>query len=100
MAKKSTIAKAKKRLKQVALGLTRRARVKESVRTAESFDELQASVSKLQAMPRNESPIRVRRRCACCGRPRGVYRRFQLCRMCLRKALMKGDVPGARKASW
>jgi len=43
---------------------------------------------------------RLRRRCEICGRPRAVYRKFKICRICLRKLAHKGKVPGMRKASW
>ncbi len=39
-------------------------------------------------------------RCNRCGRPRAVYRRFGLCRICFRELANKGQVPGVRKASW
>ena len=56
----------------------------------------------LKKLPLNSSITRRRRRCRQdkCGRPRGVYRKFGLCRIHLREALMRGDVPGGRKASW
>jgi small subunit ribosomal protein S14 len=54
----------------------------------------------LNKRPRNESPSRGRRRCQRCGRPRAVYRKFGLCRIHLREAAMRGDVPGLVKASW
>ncbi|QQR90440.1 MAG: type Z 30S ribosomal protein S14 [Myxococcales bacterium] len=44
--------------------------------------------------------VRHRNRCKCCGRPRGFYRKFQLCRICLRKLALAGDVPGVTKSSW
>jgi len=45
-------------------------------------------------------PTRKRNRCQLCGRPRGYYRKFQICRICLRKLASEGSVPGVRKASW
>ena len=39
-------------------------------------------------------------RCHLCGRPRGYYRKFKLCRICLRELASRGEVPGVRKASW
>lgn len=39
-------------------------------------------------------------RCNRCGRPRSVYRKFGLCRICLRELALKGELPGVRKASW
>jgi small subunit ribosomal protein S14 len=55
---------------------------------------------KLQALPRDASPVRERRRCGVTGRPHGVYRKFGLGRNKLREAAMRGDVPGLVKASW
>ena len=43
---------------------------------------------------------RLIRRCGMCGRVRGVYRKFGICRICLRKKALLGEVPGMRKASW
>ncbi len=39
-------------------------------------------------------------RCSVCGRPRSVYRKFGLCRVCLREMAYKGELPGVKKASW
>jgi small subunit ribosomal protein S14 len=64
------------------------------------YDERMQAVSKLNKRPRDESKCRCRNRCIICGRPRSVYRKFSLCRLCIRKALMFGYVPGAKKASW
>lgn len=55
---------------------------------------------KLQSLPRNASPTRLRNRCALTGRPRGVYRKFGLGRSKLREIAMRGEVPGVIKASW
>jgi small subunit ribosomal protein S14 len=55
---------------------------------------------KLQALPRDSSPVRLRNRCELTGRPRGTYRKFGLGRNKLREAAMRGDVPGIAKASW
>ena len=44
--------------------------------------------------------VRGINRCARCGRPRAFYRKFGLCRVCLRELANKGEVPGVRKASW
>ena len=43
---------------------------------------------------------RLRRRCKICGRPRAVYRKFGICRICFRKLADQGLIPGVRKASW
>jgi small subunit ribosomal protein S14 len=44
--------------------------------------------------------IRIRLRCKLCGRPRAVYRKFGVCRICLRDMASDGLIPGVRKASW
>ena len=48
----------------------------------------------------DESPTRQTRRCWKCGRPKGVYRRFGLCRCCIFQAMRQGWLVGVRKASW
>jgi small subunit ribosomal protein S14 len=55
---------------------------------------------RLQKLPRNASPVRLRNRCAITGRPRGVYRKFGLGRTKLRETAMRGEIPGVIKASW
>ncbi|HEY5764317.1 MAG TPA: 30S ribosomal protein S14 [Rhodocyclaceae bacterium] len=55
---------------------------------------------KLQALPRNANPTRQRNRCQITGRPRGVFRKFGLCRNKLRELAFAGEVPGLVKASW
>jgi small subunit ribosomal protein S14 len=55
---------------------------------------------KLQKLPRNASPVRVRNRCALTGRPRGTFRKFGLARNKLREIAMRGEIPGVTKASW
>jgi small subunit ribosomal protein S14 len=44
--------------------------------------------------------VRNYNRCSRCGRPRAYYRKFGLCRVCLRQLAGRGEVPGIRKASW
>ncbi|MBN9429552.1 MAG: 30S ribosomal protein S14 [Burkholderiales bacterium] len=62
-------------------------------------DRYQARL-KLQALPRNSSPTRIRNRCEVTGRPRGTFRKFGLARNKLREIAMRGEVPGLTKASW
>jgi small subunit ribosomal protein S14 len=62
-------------------------------------DRFQARL-KLQALPRDSSPTRLRNRCAITGRPRGTFRKFGLARNKLREVAMRGEVPGLTKASW
>ena len=59
-----------------------------------------AARQKLQALPRNASPVRLRNRCALTGRPRGVFSKFGLGRTKLREFAMRGEIPGIIKASW
>ncbi|MCK4624388.1 MAG: type Z 30S ribosomal protein S14 [Phycisphaerae bacterium] len=58
----------------------------------------QAQIAKSKRPPKFST--RIQRRCQMCGRPRGVYRKFRICRICLRKLANEGKVPGMRKASW
>ena len=55
---------------------------------------------KLSKLPRNSSKSRIRNRCSLTGRPRAVYRKFGLSRIALRELVLKGRVPGVKKASW
>ncbi len=45
-------------------------------------------------------PVRAYTRCELCGRPRAVYRKFRICRICFRTLANEGRIPGVRKASW
>ncbi|MEO6564232.1 MAG: 30S ribosomal protein S14 [Nitrosospira sp.] len=65
-----------------------------------SDEERHSARIKLQMLPRNASPVRLRNRCALTGRPRGVYRKFGLGRSKLRDIAMSGEIPGITKASW
>ncbi|HXN16633.1 MAG TPA: 30S ribosomal protein S14 [Usitatibacter sp.] len=65
--------------------------------TDDARDEARA---KLQALPRNASPVRLRNRCAITGRPRGTFRKFGLGRNKIREIAMRGEIPGMIKASW
>jgi small subunit ribosomal protein S14 len=65
-----------------------------------SDEERYEARQKLQALPRNASPVRLRNRCALTGRPRGVFRKFGLGRSKLREYAMRGEIPGIVKASW
>lgn len=101
MAKKSMIAREKKRTQTVEKYSVKRAALKAILTDIEASDDdkWEAQV-KLQKLPRDASPVRQRRRCQITGRPHGVYRKFGLCRNKLREAAMRGDVPGLVKSSW
>jgi small subunit ribosomal protein S14 len=64
------------------------------------MDERMDAMKRLQALPRNASPSRLRNRCDLTGRPRGTFRKFGLARTKIREAAMRGDIPGLVKASW
>jgi len=101
MAKKSMIAREKKRELTAARYAARRAELKLIISSVNTTDEEKWDAqSKLQKLPRDASPSRQRRRCQLTGRPHGVFRKFGLCRNKLREAAMRGDVPGLVKASW
>ncbi len=101
MAKKSMIQRELKRAKLVARHAEKRAKLKAVIRNVNSTDEeRQAAQDKLNKLPRDGSPTRMRNRCAITGRPHGVYRKFGLGRNKLREAAMNGEIPGLTKASW
>jgi small subunit ribosomal protein S14 len=101
MAKVSLVNREKKRRSAVAKFATRRAALIAVIRNAKASDEERdAARAKLQALPRNSSPVRLRNRCALTGRARGVYRKFGLGRNKLRDIAMRGEIPGMVKASW
>ena len=101
MAKKSMIAREKKRTKLVAQYADRRKKLKAIIISDEvGYEEKMTAVVALQKLPRDSSPARQRNRCRITGRPHGVYRKFGLSRIKLREAAMRGDVPGLVKASW
>ena len=101
MAKLATKNREAKRAKLVAKYAAKRAELTAIINNAGlSDDERMAARLKLQQLPRNASPVRQRNRCELTGRPRGVFRKFGLCRNKLREFAMRGEVPGMTKASW
>jgi small subunit ribosomal protein S14 len=79
----------------------RRSALKAIIQDAtQSMDERLDAQRRLQGLPRNASPTRLRNRCSLTGRPRGTFRMFGLGRNKLREAAMRGDIPGLTKASW
>ena len=79
----------------------RRAQLLDILHDSRSSDEAkQEAREKLQKLPRDASPVRLRNRCALTGRPRGVFRKFGLARNKLRDLALRGEVPGVIKASW
>ena len=101
MAKLALINREEKRAKQVAKYAAKRAELFVTINNVNLSDEQRMDARlKLQQLPRNSSPSRQRNRCALTGRPRGVFRKFGLCRNKLRDIAMRGEVPGMTKASW
>lgn len=101
MAKLSLINREAKRAKMVAKYAAKRAELKAIVDNEKlGDDERMGARLKMQLLPRDSSPVRQRMRCALTGRPRGVFKKFGLCRNKLREIAMRGEVPGMTKASW
>jgi len=101
MAKKSMLAREVKRAAAVKRYAAKRAECKRIIQSPLSSDEERYEAQlKLQALPRDASPSRLRNRCSITGRSHGYYRRFGLGRNKLREATMRGDIPGLSKASW
>ena len=79
----------------------KRLALNEIIKNASSTTEEKAEARlKLQSLPKNSSPVRLRNRCALTGRPRGVYSKFGIARSKLRDLMLSGEVPGITKASW
>ena len=101
MAKQSVINREKKRRDTVKKFAARRAELMTTLRSSSASDEDKVMArDKLQKLPRNASPVRLRNRCALTGRPRGVFKKFGLARGKLREIAMRGEIPGVIKASW
>ena len=101
MAKLAVKLRQQKRRKTVDKFKARRQTLLELLQSPRVSDEdKEAAREKLQKLPRDASPVRLRNRCALTGRPRGVYRKFGLGRNKLRELALKGEVPGIIKASW
>ncbi len=101
MAKRCMVNREIKREKLVKKYAAKRAQLKKDiVNMSLSAEEREAAAVKLQKLPRDASPVRMRNRCEITGRPHGYYRKFGLSRNKLREHAMKGDIPGLVMASW
>ena len=101
MAKTAVINRDLKRRKTVKKFAKKRAELQAVIDNAKISDEDRfAARQKLQQLPRNSSPTRLRNRCKLTGRPRGVFRKLGLGRNMLRVIAMRGEIPGVVKASW
>ncbi|MCL4542324.1 MAG: type Z 30S ribosomal protein S14 [Deltaproteobacteria bacterium] len=54
----------------------------------------------IKALRKPKFKVRAHNRCPICGRPRGYYRKFDMCRICFRTFSSKGLIPGVIKSSW
>ncbi|HEY0426858.1 MAG TPA: 30S ribosomal protein S14 [Pyrinomonadaceae bacterium] len=101
MAKISKIVKNEKRKKLTKQYAERRAALKKIINNpASTPEQVDEAVVKLQKMPRDASPVRVRNRCSQTGRPRGFLRKFGMSRVTLRELALEGQIPGVTKSSW
>lgn len=101
MAKISKVVKNQRRKDTVKLYAERRAAAKKIINDPRSTPEqVDAAVMRLQKMPRDASPSRVRNRCSQTGRTRGYLRKFGLSRIALRDLALEGQIPGVVKSSW
>ena len=101
MAKKAMINKNERRKATVAKYAAKRAELKELIRNPKTDDaERELAMDKLQKLPRDASPTRVRNRCGVTGRPRGYIRKFGLSRIAMREMAHEGELPGVTKSSW
>ncbi len=101
MAKVALINREQKRRDTVKKFAAKRAELLAIIEDSRQSEEARHEARlKLQALPRDASPVRLRNRCALTGRPRGTFRKFGLGRSKLREYAMRGEIPGVIKASW
>jgi len=101
MAKTAVVNRDLKRRKTVKKFAKKRAELIAAINNSRLSEETRlAARHKLQQLPRNSSPTRLRNRCKLTGRPRGFYSKFGLGRNKLREIAMRGEIPGVVKASW
>lgn len=101
MAKISKVVKNEKRKEKVVRYAAKRAELKKIINNPKSsVEQVDEAVMKLQKIPRDASPVRVRNRCSQTGRPRGYLRKFGISRVALRELALQGQIPGVVKSSW
>ena len=101
MAKTSKVAKNEKRRAIAARYAATRAALKKIVKDPRMPEEKKAeAVRRLQKLPRDASPSRIRNRCQVTGRSRGFLRKFSMSRIALRDLGNSGQIAGLKKASW
>jgi small subunit ribosomal protein S14 len=100
MAKQSMIQRELKRVKLVVKYSKKRQEILFELKKEKNLDKIFVLQKKLQSMPPNSLPIRLRNRCWKTGRSRGVYRDFGLSRHVIREMAHQCLLPGLIKASW
>ncbi|HUZ90605.1 MAG TPA: 30S ribosomal protein S14 [Methylocella sp.] len=101
MAKKCMILKEGKRKRLNKQYAARRKALKDAIMDKDTtMEDRFTAVMKLAKLPRNGAKNRQRNRCELTGRPRGVYRKFKLCRIKIRELASNGQIPGIVKSSW
>lgn len=100
MAKKGMLEREYKRKKLVTKYSEKRKNLLSQLKQANSLEEKFAISEKIQKLPRNSAPTRMRNRCWKTGRPRGYSRFFGLCRNAVREMANDCFLPGVTKASW
>ncbi|ABG31062.1 30S ribosomal protein S14 [Roseobacter denitrificans] len=101
MAKKSMVAREKKREALVAKYAAKRAELKEIINNKElEMEERFRASLKLAKLPRNSSAVRLHNRCQLTGRPHAYYRKLKISRIALRDLGSSGQIPGMVKSSW
>jgi len=101
MPKTSAIERNKKRIRLVEKHAAKRAELKAILANpATTDDEFFAAQKKLQKIPRNALPVRIRNRCSMSGRPRGYKRKYGVSRIQFRELALAGKIPGVIKSSW
>ena len=101
MAKKSVVARQARRKKIVDKYAKAHIELQKIVKNKSlSMEVREGAMKKLQAMPRDAHPTRLRNRCALTGRPRGVFSRFGICRHMIRRLASLGQITGLLKSSW
>ena len=101
MAKTSVVNRDRKRRAIVKKYAAKRKELLEIINNQRvSPEDRYAARLKMQQLPRDASPVRLRNRCALTGPPRGVSKKFGLARAKLRDIALSGEIPGVIKASW
>nr|YP_009427034.1 ribosomal protein S14 [Macrothelypteris torresiana]ASU95751.1 ribosomal protein S14 [Macrothelypteris torresiana]QBA55941.1 ribosomal protein S14 [Macrothelypteris torresiana] len=100
MAKKSLIEKEKKKKKLVKKYEVIRQSLKKRIKSSLPIQDKLTTSKRLQSLPRNSAPVRLRSRCSLTGRPRSNYRDFRLSRHVPREMAHTCVLPGVSKSSW